>query len=214
MRGGARTVHVKAGRDFHAAFASGVRIEAGRDVVVKEYVSHCESIARERVLVGQTGGRGLIVGGICHGCQGVAAKTAGTLATVPTRIGAGVHDELRRAHEQAVDEGAALADQLQQLRQALTGMVERARAGKGDEAQSMLDKLRRTVAEFERRAEENELRIEALEGEMEAADSAGILIKGPVYPGVTIRIGEASLVVRNEASGGRFTGLEDEIIWE
>lgn len=213
MNGGPRTVHVEARRDVHAAFAGGVRLVAGQDVVVKEYLSHCETQAGNRVLVGQPGGRGLIVGGECHGTHGVVARLAGTVATVPTRIGAGARDQVREARQQAEETAATLTDQLRQLRTALTGMVKRAKSG-GEKVRGMVEKVRTAVEEIERQADRNDRRLAELEGELAATGAATVSISGPVHPGVTIQVGEAALTVRNQASGGRFSCRDGEIIWD
>lgn len=209
MRGGAHTAHIEAEHDVRAAYAGGIRISAGNDVVVKEYLSHCETLAAGQVLVGQEGGRGLIVGGSCHGCRGVAGRVAGTRATVPTLVSAGVHEELLQRYQQALADGDELADKLGQLRDALEDMVERARGG--EEPQTSVGKVRRTVTEYERRVRDNQSRIDGLQRELDAAQDAVVELSGPVCAGVTISIAEASVTFRNEAPGGRFSGVDGEI---
>lgn len=213
-RGGARTVSIQAAGDVHAAFASGVRIRTAGNVVVKEYLNHCEAVADDSVLVGQNGGRGVVVGGRIHGNRGVACKMAGSLANVPTMISAGPHQELRHAHEEALAERTALASRLAQLRDAQNGMTERAgTTGNGPQGE-LLAKLRRTVQEFEERDAEVERTVAALERELEDAAHATVVCSGSVYPGVTIEIDDASLTVRHEGSGGRFGCRDGEIHWD
>ncbi|MFW6093661.1 MAG: DUF342 domain-containing protein [Pseudomonadota bacterium] len=213
-RGGARSARISAGGQVEAAFVSGVVVESGADVVVKEYLSHCETRAGGQVLVGQRGGRGVIVGGCCHGIRGVACRTAGTVANVPTRIAAGATETLRLAHEEALAHGAALEGRLEQLRSALAGMVERARAGSQATQAHLLRKLRRTVEDFERRVAEADRQTADLAARIESGAHASVACNGPVHPNVTVVVGTASLVVRREATGGRFTARDDEIHWE
>lgn len=212
MQGGAREVYVEASRDVQVGFASGVRIRADRDVIVKEYLNHCEAVAVGRILVGQSGGRGILVGGHSHGCQGVLVRALGTTANVITHVRVGMHDDLRKAHEGALEEHGALQDRLAQLKAMLASMEERD-DGAGDRG-NLKEKIRRTVEEYEHRRLEVDRRIEALNGELAGAAQAFVHSDQKVYPGIVVEIGSATLVIRTEGSGGRFTCKNGEIAWD
>lgn len=213
MQGGKREVFVQAENDVQIGFASGVRIRAGNNVVVKEYLNHCDVLAMGRILVGQTGGRGIIVGGCCHGCRGVSARASGTSASVVTRVRAGPHNDLSEAQRKAFEERGALKDRLAQLKEMLASMAERESTG-SDERQHLMDKIRRTVDDYEARFAEADLRLDELNGDLAGAAEAVIDCTQRVYAGSIIEIGDATLAIKTEASGGRFVERDGEIVWD
>lgn len=213
MQGGARDISIEAGRDVTAGFVSGIHVRAGRDILIKEYLNHCDAFALGRVLVGQDGGRGIVVGGSSHGCQGVAARAAGTPANVITHISAGMHPELQEAQQRLESERDELLDRLAQLKVMLTGMQERDEA-QGDDRHKLLDKVRRTIDDYECRMAEMDQEIATVAGDADTARKAVVTCDQHVYPGVVIEIGPANLTVRNGGSGGRFSYRNGQIAWE
>jgi len=213
MQGGVRDISIEAGRDVTAGFVSGIRVRAGRNILIKEYLNHCDAFALGRVLVGQDGGRGIVVGGYSHGCQGVAARAAGTPANVITHISTGMHAELQESQERLECERDELLDRLAQLKAMLTGMQERDEA-QGDDRHKLLDKVRRTIDDYELRTAEVDREIATVAGDVDTARKAEIACDQHVYPGVIIEIGPANLTVRSGGSGGRFTYRNGQIAWE
>jgi len=212
MNGGRREVLVRAAGDVQAGFASGVEIHAGKDVVVKEYLNHCETVALDRVLVGQKGGRGLIVGGTTHGCQGVLARVAGSPANVKTFLAVGSHDELEQSREEALQERRDLIARLEQLKTMLASME--GKTSDDGEPDKLAEKVSRTIEDFARRTVEVDVRIEDLDAQCETAEQATVSCNERVYPGVVVVIGGAVLSLRTEGSGGRFVLKDGGITWE
>lgn len=212
MNGGKREVLVRAAGNLEAGFASGVELAAGQDVSVKEYLNHCETLALDRVLVGQKGGHGLIVGGTTHGCQGVLARVMGSPANVKTFLSVGSHDEMERSREEALQERRDLLARLEQLKTMLASME--AKTGDDGEPDKLAEKVRRTIEDFERRTVEVDVRIEDLGAQCETAEQAAVSCNQRVYPGVVVEIGGAVLSVRTEGTGGCFQLKDGEISWE
>lgn len=213
MQGGKREVRGEAGADFQAGFAAGVKIRAGGNVVVKEYLNHCETLARAQIRVGQTGGRGLVVGGTCHGCQGVQARVLGTMANVPTEVRAGPHEQLDEAREEVLNERQDLVERLDQLKAMLANMTDPETQAEG-ERQNLIDKVRRTIEDFERRMAEVEGRLSHVAAELASAVQAVIVCNQRIYPGVSIELGGEAMTIRTEGSGGRFACQDGEISWD
>lgn len=213
MQGGVRDIRIEAGRDVTAGFISGIHVRAGRDILIKEYLNHCDAFAVCRILVGQNGGRGILVGGHSHACQGVVVKAAGTPANVVTHISVGVHAELQETQQRLESERDELLERLAQLKTMLTGMQERDEA-QGDDRHKLLDKVRRTIEDYERRTAEMDQEISTAAGELDTARQAVVDCDQRVYPGVVIEIGPANLTVRNGGTGGRFTYRNGQIAWE
>lgn len=213
MQGGVREICVVAGRDAVAGFVSGVRVRAGRDIYIKEYLNHCEAFAFNQVLVGQNGGRGMIVGGHTHGCQGVLTRVAGSPASVVTHISVGVHTELRQTQQRLEEERESLIDRLSQLRVMLTSMQERDEE-QGDDRHKLLDKVRRTIDEYERRNEEMDQELATVNEELDQARQAAVTCDQHVHPGVVIEIGPASMNIRSGGTGGRFLYRAGQVVWE
>ena len=213
MNGGARDILVTADGSVHAGFAAGVKVRAGADVVVKEYLNHCETLALGRVLVGQKGGHGLIVGGRTHGCLGVFAQSGGSPASVKTFVGAGPTEATAARREAALQERKELVAKLEQLKLMLANMEAGQANGEGGRSE-LIDKVRRTIEEFERRTVEVDVRIDDIEAEAAESEYAGVTFKQRAYPGVSVELGDEVLALRTESSGGHFVLRDGEIVWE
>ncbi|WP_157960516.1 DUF342 domain-containing protein [Marinimicrobium alkaliphilum] len=77
---------IEAGGDISAKFVNQTELVAGGTIEIREYVMQSHLNAGERVLVGQQGGRGSILGGRTCAGHSIAVNTLGSNADVATRV--------------------------------------------------------------------------------------------------------------------------------
>jgi len=203
---------VTSGTDIEAVFISNARIDCAGDVIIKEYLSHCHTRAAGRVLAGQQGGKGLIIGGSCHAVLGIEANGLGTHANVPTRLSVGPDPELVDKRDAAREQVAGCTDRLARLRRVLRDLHRQ--HPRPDEAmKTTIAKAERTVARFERELAEANQALAELQPLFDRAGQSSVKVKGSVYPNVSVSIGRGRLTVRREGGGGRFVSRDGEVIW-
>lgn len=203
---------VTSGTDIEAVFISNARIDCAGDVIVKEYLSHCHTRAAGRVLAGQQGGKGLIIGGSCHGVLGIEANGLGTHANVPTRLSVGPDLHLVEKRDAAREQVTGCTDRLARLRRVLRDL-HRQHPRPDDAMRTTIAKAERTVARFERELAEANEALAELQPLFDRAAQASVKVKGGVYPNVSVSIGRGRLTVRREGGGGRFVLRDGEVIW-
>jgi uncharacterized protein (DUF342 family) len=131
-------------RTVKAAFAQNAQIEAGGDIVIRDYAMNCRLTARGRVIV--HGGKGCLVGGITMAGRGVAVSELGARSGVRTQVVLRaaafemeqVNSELRKLHLllRAAEDPAAQAehrDEIAQLLQQKWRLVKQARSDNAGE---------------------------------------------------------------------------------
>ncbi len=91
--------HVQAGGDISARFVNLAEVTAGRDLMVREYVLQSQLRSGGKVLLGQGGGKGSIIGGQVQAALRVVANTIGSEACVPTEVRVGRPNRKRRLTE-------------------------------------------------------------------------------------------------------------------
>jgi uncharacterized protein (DUF342 family) len=80
---------IKAKGTVSAKFASGATINAGNEINIAEYASHCNLLATNKVQLGQPYGKGSLIGGNIQAFKLVSAKILGSTGGTPTHITVG-----------------------------------------------------------------------------------------------------------------------------
>lgn len=205
---------LKAGGDVNAQYMNLVEVSAGRDVVVREYISHCNVDAKHKVLAGKGGGKGRIFGGTCYGKAGVFARSIGASGGVKTVVCAGTlpdqqkqYDQLITSHENRIEQAKQVAEIMKRYDTALKSnpedgeKVQKAAAVKKvlDDIRSEIDRMAQTIAKIDKHFKE------CKKSEVSASKST--------FPNVAITINGAEFLIRQESKGGIFVKRGDDIRW-
>ncbi|MCB9336244.1 MAG: DUF342 domain-containing protein [Flavobacteriales bacterium] len=84
------TVKLSAKKDIHANYVTLGILTAENDVVIKEYVTTSDIEAKGKVLVGQDGGKGQIIGGRTNAKLGIELSVCGSKSGVNTKLTVGL----------------------------------------------------------------------------------------------------------------------------
>ncbi len=205
---------LKAGGIIRAQYVNLAEVTAGRDVVIKEYISHCTVEAKEKVLIGQGGGKGKIFGGSCYGQSGVYANAVGANGGIKTRIVAGTPPEQQKQFDQLTTTHHNREIQCKQLFEML-GRYKRALRdnpqdiGKAKKAEAIKKVLSDLTSEIEKMANA----IEKVSRHFKESRKAEVSVSKNTFPNVTISINGAEFHIRQESKGGIFNKEGNDIRW-
>lgn len=196
IKTGARGL-VKAGGSVNAFFIENSRVEAGKDIVVKEAVMQSLLKAGERVLV--TDKKASIIGGVVQACNHVEARLIGSQLATQTIIEVGVNPYYREEYQQLMKARGELKKNFENINHSLQAVQKG-----GVSPQDMPDKKRIQLIKLldDYKTTHGELtqmeeRINFLESEFQKAKNARVRVHGMVYPGVRVTIGNAIYTVND-----------------
>lgn len=202
---------IKARDSIHARFVENSRLDAGRDVLIREAIMQSYIKAGENVKVSDR--KALIVGGTIQAGREVEAKVIGSQLATQTVVEVGVNPHLRDEYQKlnrAKDEKKRAIDVLNhnlQVFQRSGVSPENLSERKKMELIKMLDKLKSLRQEFEQVTE----RIIAIENEFQKTHAAKVRVLEIVYPGVRISIGQPIYIVNDPIKYSEFILDQGEV---
>ena len=205
-------VHLKAAGNIQAKYVSGAWLEAGGDIIVKEYIAHSVTETAGHVLVGQAGGQGRIFGGRCHGRKGVAANRLGSNASADTLISAGVRTPPHEARETLLEE----LDRLRLEKEEIMRLISRLTCEAPGEASLAADetciKLHNTLTILDQKAAKAQLRLRDIEADLAAAAGASITAAKSLRARVTLCIHGVRRSFASRDAGGTFHMVDKKVV--
>lgn len=199
---------IQAGENISARFVENARLEAGRDIIIREAIMQSYLKAGGSVLV--TDKRATIVGGIIQAAYEVSSKTIGSQLATQTIIEVGLNPSYREEYSQLLKirtEKGKILDTLNHnlhIYQKNGINVNQLTDKKRLALIKILDELKKTRQEIAAMDE----RIAFLESEFEHINTACIKAQDIVYPGVRIAIGQSIYIVNDIIKYAQFV-LED-----
>lgn len=204
--------HVKAGGSVSAHFAENATVVAGGDVVIENDLTNCDIQAHGRVLA--TKAKGRIQGGSVRSGQGVEANEIGSPLGVPTEVVVGLRSD---AYAALAAEEKGLLETLRKVTTLLgvgepTSILQRLPVSKRGPAAELL----KTAAAARKRLDIIEPILKAQDESLRRSCSAGIKVRGTVYPGVALTIAGRSFDVREPMAAGwfRYDSASDSVVFE
>lgn len=205
---------IKAGGNITAQYATQSKLTAGNNVEAKEYLSHCEVEAKNKILVGQQGGKGKIFGGYCFAQAGIEANSLGTDGSVKTFVSAGTPHHQQKQYEKLQ---ATLKNRKEQAKQ-LRGMLHKyaLMIKTNPEDQEKLEKIHSIKGVLHNLTDETkkmEATLAKINRFFKEGKRASVIIRKTTFPNVTISINGAEFNIRQNSKGGTFTKVGGEIRW-
>lgn len=202
---------IKAGDSIHARFVENSRLDAGRDVVIREAIMQSYIKAGESVKVSDR--KALIVGGTIQAGREIEAKVIGSQLATQTIVEVGVNPHLRDEYQmlnRAKDEKKKTMDILNhnlQVFQRSGISPENISERKRMELIKMLDNLKSLRQELEQITD----RIVTIESEFQKTQAAKVRVLEIVYPGVRISIGQSIYIVNDPIKYSEFILDQGEV---
>ncbi len=202
---------IKARDSIHARFVENSRLDAGRDVLIREAIMQSYIKAGECVKVSDR--KALIVGGTIQAGREVEAKVIGSQLATQTIVEVGVNPHLRGEYQtlnRAKDEKKRAMDILNhnlQVFQRSGVSPENLSERRKMELIKMLDNLKSVRQELEQVTE----RMVAIENEFQKTQAAKVRVLEIVYPGVRISIGQPIYIVNDPIKYSEFILDQGEV---
>lgn len=207
---GRRKCQITAGKDIACSFVERCSINAGGNVYA-DSILDSEVAAKQQVIVSSR--KGLVLGGIVSGTQGIRAKEAGNEAGTATALQVGmVAEEMQRAAElvqqhHRVTEEVELLDRNLKLYDSLEG----SRRTKETEATRMKILRAKVIKTTEQKKIAEQL-VRLNEEIRRARLQAHVRISGAVYAGVRVNIGKAWYEVKDACKDVQFLYRQGEVV--
>lgn len=189
-------------------------ILAEQSVYIDEAAVQSDITAIDQVVVGKEGGRkGHILGGIVRATQGVTAECLGGPGTGETRVMIGINPLLQKALDAMKAAIAAKTKERDDLEKVIKILQDR------PDRREMFEKARLTLERTDEELAEVMADVKTLEGDLKQAQTAAVVVKRNVFPGVSVSIGRKLKIVTEQHGPGTFrlaietiNGKEDEVI--
>ncbi len=192
QRGKPAAARVQAGGDISARYVNAAELQAGQRILVREYLIHSKVAAKGEVCVGQEGGRGSIIGGICHSQTAVLANELGSDAYIPTRIDVGRENKLAPQLNELLTRRAEKLAERVKLDEILVKLKGAAASGSKASAAAIqpekLQKILNTVRALDNTLETFDAKIAGVKAALAALPVSKVYARKTVYPNVGLRI--------------------------
>lgn len=195
---------VIAGESIYARFAENARLEAGKDVIIREAIMQSVVKAGNSIVV--NGNRATIVGGVLQAAYEVESKIMGSQLATQTIVEVGVNPHYRDEYQQLVKSHNEKTRTMETLNHNLQ-VLQRS----GIKPENLTEKKRLDLIQMldsyktlRQQITQMEERIAFLENEFQRAHAARVRALDIVYPGVRITIGQAIYVVNDPIKYSQF----------
>lgn len=199
--------HLTAGGSIKANFASRVEMTAQDNIEIKEYIAHSIAFSNQKILLGQDGGKGQVIGGKITAKRGIVLNIAGASASTTTDLVVGYTPEARKEIKELEDQYIASSEKLKHMQYKQEKDLEQQTDSCQEQAEpnkELLD-LTKELDFLKNRLEECTLDIVN-------SQQDGIEIKKNVFTNVFLDINNAKLRISKDACGlTKFIFMEAEI---
>jgi len=196
---------LKAGGSIKAKYINQAEIACESDLVVTEYLMHSTAEVHGHVLLGQTGGKGCLIGGNCHASKGLAANVLGNENYLKTHVSIGLpRAQLARLGElqEAQEKQAGI---LVKLQEGLGKMIAHICSGNlGEELQNKMMKMENAITQVSAEVEKLDAELKTLQAQMVTGEVLQAMVSQRTFPNVLLRINGAELKIENENGNGCF----------
>jgi uncharacterized protein (DUF342 family) len=202
---------VKAGENIQARFIVNSRVEAGKDIYVKEAVMQSQLRAGRSLKVNDK--KATIVGGNIQAFKEVESKVIGSQLATQTVIEVGINPMYRDEYQVLMKEYDNKKKELAKIAQNVAKFQQSGRPVESldDNRKMILIKQLDDFKSYRKELEEMETRIIFLEETFRSVTGARVKAVEMVYPGVKIVIGQSIYVVNDPIKSSAFVLEEGSV---
>ncbi len=201
---------LKAGGNIVAKFLENATAVAN-GYVSTESILHSNVTATTEIQV--TGKRGFITGGHVRAGRKIEVKTLGATLGAHTVVEVGADPEKKAEYMRLQKEISEIVKAIRSIQPILESFAEKKAKGVRF-TQDQINYIRSSAATMEtqkKSLEEKNRRMQELQLEFNPKDRAMVLVKGEVYPGTTIIIGDSSMQVKSAYHYCRFERIDGDV---
>ncbi|MFT5692319.1 MAG: hypothetical protein ACI92E_001651 [Oceanicoccus sp.] len=209
------STHISAVGGIKAQYLSLTSVESQKEIEIAEYCSHCTVRTQGKLLLGQSRGKGRLMGGTYYAKDGVFARVLGTDANIKTYVSAGFTKELQEKNDDLL---AAIRSKVGQSNKLAVMLQDIIAVGKKSalppQKIEKAKKLRIAVIAIRAEIDEMKAKVTELRSVFKESEQVAIEVGSTLYPNVSISVNAVDFVVRKESKGGKFTRSGNDIRWE
>ncbi|MBQ9136079.1 MAG: DUF342 domain-containing protein [Lachnospiraceae bacterium] len=201
---------LKAGGNIVAKFLENTKATAG-GYITTESILHSIIMANGEITV--DGRRGFITGGHVCASNKINVKTLGSPMGTSTLVEVGINPEQKNRYAQLQKDVADMQKNLKNMDPIIVTFGQKRRQGVpiSQEQLKYLASLVKTREQIAPQLEMARREMEALQEVMDQQGQAQVVVKGEVFPGVKIAIGEVSMVVQSNMEYCKFIKLRGDV---
>lgn len=201
MQGGGKAKLI-AGGNIYANFIEFTEVKAKGTVEANIILNSVISAGKSVVVRGQ---RGAIIGGTNYSVGQMSAAMAGNKAEVKTVLASGISEEYDKRHHLLTEKAESAKDSIRKTK----GEIEQIRDVRitnepKDVKDAKISQLMRRIKRDERLLEMVEKELKEIEETINVGMEASISIEDAVNPGVTVRIDDKELKIKNQMMHVKF----------
>ncbi|MGB4302717.1 MAG: FapA family protein [Syntrophomonadaceae bacterium] len=202
---------IKAGQNIYARFIENSTVEAGGDIVVRDFIM--QSLVRSGGSIKVTDHRARIVGGTVLALDLVESKVLGSQLATQTIVEVGINPHLREEYQVLIKNKAEKKKVYDNLQHSLRS-YQRSNVSLdnlSDKKRLALIKMLDDFKTLRGELDSCEARIAYLESEFEKTHNAKVRALQIVYPGVRITIGQSVYTVNDPIKYAQFINEDGEV---
>ncbi len=188
-----------------ARFATMAKIRAKKKISLDEYALHCDLYAEEQIVLGETSGKGNLIGGKAQAFNLVSAKSLGSTGSTVTTIRVG-------APPNTLERYRRVTQATRQKQQVITDINENLhkfslRSRQSDPPPQMLEmiaKLNTQSAAINAELADLQVQENELKTLLMRSKKSKVISKGKVHQNVIVHILGSSLRIKEDSSSGTF----------
>lgn len=201
---------LKAGGNVIAKFIENATVEAV-GYVNTESILHSNVSAGTEIEV--TGRKGFITGGRVQAVQKITVKTLGAMMGAPTIAEVGVNPIVKQEYAQCQKEVVDLVKQIRMQQPVLAGFAEKRAKGikVSPEQMKYIKEVAQNLEKQKVALEQKNDRMKELRQCFDVEIQSSVVVKGEVYPGTTIIIGDLSAVIQEVYHYCKFEVVDGDV---
>ena len=203
---------IQAGSDIEAKFVHLSTLNAGNNIVVKEYICHSYVKSGNQLLVGHKAGKGIVFGGHCEALHFVGINQLGNEAYMSTHVTAGKLNELTQVYRNLEKELATRSQEAAQLEAILQKTQGNASVVLGKISLDKSEKIRHTIAAIHEKMERTQELLRAMEPEFALQEKAAITVTRRIYPNAVMTINGMTTRFSEQTSGATWVQGADDLV--
>lgn len=195
---GAEKAEIEAEGSIEAKFVNSARLKAGESIRISGPVMHSVLEAGEKIEL--LGRGGILNSGMARATRAIEAESVGTEMGVPTTVEVGVDPTVARRMASVETEIKKVRQNIEKLNQAiatLNALKESQGSLPPEREKMLLDSIKTRYALMASGKQLDEERRD-LEDKMKQSRQGYIQVRGTLFPGVTIKIGDSTSKVDHE----------------
>jgi uncharacterized protein (DUF342 family) len=208
------TSEIIAGNSIQALFLNQAVAKSGNTIDIQRYVLNSELRAQETIYLGQSGGKGAIIGGLAVAAYSITANLVGSNAYVVSELQCVVSDHVYAKN-------TALTQELEKRRHEINELVliakrlnenENGRERVNELTHQKLLKIIRTIKTLRLRVELIAKKTDEIAMYLAKSEKAFIHIDRQIYPNTRLKIGTAVKLIDKELRQTRAVCIKGEVL--